>query len=164
MVPIFGPNAEPITTVGLLLRSPFRPLHSRGGRSLEEPRAEQRVEKAPFREYDRGRKGALDCAPPPSEPYGRFSRIRLSGRWFTSRGLTRLGMGLFQTEQPLLGKVGVGPALMVSSLGRPLRLLRFRRMLRRRPRTHPSRFGNVVSMAVFEVLKPAAQGSVDVRE
>ena len=28
---------------------------------------------------DRGRKAALSCGSPPSEPYGRFSRIRLSG-------------------------------------------------------------------------------------
>ena len=33
---------------------------------------------------DRGRNGALVCATPPSEPDVRISRIRLSGRWFTS--------------------------------------------------------------------------------
>jgi hypothetical protein len=30
---------------------------------------------------DRGRKGRLSSTPPPSEPDGRFSRIRLSSRW-----------------------------------------------------------------------------------
>lgn len=29
--------------------------------------------------HDRGRKDRLDSVPPPSEPYGRISRIRLSG-------------------------------------------------------------------------------------
>jgi len=29
---------------------------------------------------DRGREGALSCAPPPSEPYVQFSRIRLSSQ------------------------------------------------------------------------------------
>jgi hypothetical protein len=32
---------------------------------------------------DRGREGF--CTSPPSEPYGRFSRIRLSSRWFPHR-------------------------------------------------------------------------------
>src|SRR5271156_1526272 len=32
---------------------------------------------------DRGREGL--CTSPPSEPYGRFSRIRLSSRWFPHR-------------------------------------------------------------------------------
>src|SRR4051812_5734054 len=31
--------------------------------------------------YDRGRESRLASAPPPSEPYRRISRIRLSGRW-----------------------------------------------------------------------------------
>ena len=31
---------------------------------------------------DRGRKARLVSGSPPSEPDGRFSRIRLSGRWF----------------------------------------------------------------------------------
>ena len=34
---------------------------------------------------DRGRSGELNPAPP-SEPYGRFSRIRLSGQWPRCRG------------------------------------------------------------------------------
>ncbi len=34
---------------------------------------------------DRGREGALSYAPPPSEPYVRFSRIRLSGQRFYLR-------------------------------------------------------------------------------
>ncbi|MCA9441495.1 MAG: hypothetical protein KC964_11855 [Candidatus Omnitrophica bacterium] len=38
----------------------------------------------PFEDFDRGRESALVCASPPSEPDVRFSRIRLSGRWFTA--------------------------------------------------------------------------------
>src|SRR5271169_259802 len=37
----------------------------------------------PTRNSDRGREGF--CTSPPSEPYGRFSRIRLSSRWFPHR-------------------------------------------------------------------------------
>ena len=36
----------------------------------------------------------MDCATPPSEPDMRISRIRLSGRWFTSRGLTNMLKGV----------------------------------------------------------------------
>jgi len=34
---------------------------------------------------DRGRESRLGSAPPPSEPDGRVSRIRLSSRWFYRR-------------------------------------------------------------------------------
>jgi hypothetical protein len=34
------------------------------------------------RHNDRGRENRLNSVPPPSEPDGRISRIRLSSRWF----------------------------------------------------------------------------------
>ncbi|MCP5555320.1 MAG: hypothetical protein H7A54_16895 [Akkermansiaceae bacterium] len=42
---------------------------------------------------NRGRDGALDCATPPSEPDGRFSRIRLSSQRVTR--LRRLAVSFF---------------------------------------------------------------------
>jgi len=44
--------------------------------------------------FDRGREGRLVSAPPPSEPDVRISRIRLSGRWFTSLRIDRQTQGL----------------------------------------------------------------------
>ena len=63
---------------------------------------------------------------PPSEPDGRISRIRLSSRWYyLTRGLKGLRMGCLQAEQPMLGKEGVWPALMVvAPRPRPRRRLR----------------------------------------
>jgi hypothetical protein len=53
-------------------------------------------------EADRGRNGRLPGAPP-SEPYVRFSRIRLSGRWFTAeridKPLHRLWIGRTTRER-----------------------------------------------------------------
>jgi len=43
---------------------------------------------------DRGRNSRLNPAAPPSEPYVRIYRIRLSGRWFTSGRIDRLRYGL----------------------------------------------------------------------
>ena len=72
-------------------------------------------------------------------------------------------MGRFQAEQPVLGKVGVRPAMVIVRLG-PDRVgpSRLRRMLRRRMRTQPSSGRKTIRMAVFEVLKPAAQRPIDV--
>ena len=61
-----------------------------------------------------------------------------------SSGLASQGKGRGHGEQPLLGKVGVGPALMVSPRPRPSPPCRRRRMLRRRIRTPLSSRPNVV--------------------
>ncbi len=89
---------------------------------------------------DRGRDGALSCPAPPSEPDGRISRIRLSSQQVAP--LRRLALSLarasFQAEEPVLGKVAVGPAVMVEPRPRPRPPRRLRRMARSAPRTHPS--------------------------
>ena len=46
------------------------------------------------RNKDRGRNSRLNPAAPPSEPYVRVYRIRLSGWWFTSGRIDRLRHGL----------------------------------------------------------------------
>jgi hypothetical protein len=49
----------------------------------------------------RGRDGALSCAAPPSEPYRRISRIRLSSRWrCRSHGLTACARAATQENSP----------------------------------------------------------------
>ena len=40
----------------------------------------------------------MSCAAPPSEPYVRFSRIRLSSRWFTVERIDRPSRGLRQVR------------------------------------------------------------------
>ena len=66
--------------------------------------------------FDRGRESVLSCAPPPSEPYVRFSRIRLSRRSLLSRRPACRLMGCRQGIQPLGGEKGLRPALMILSI------------------------------------------------
>ena len=50
---------------------------------------------------NRGRDGALSCAAPPSEPYRRISRIRLSSRWcYRSHGLAAYAQAATQENSP----------------------------------------------------------------
>ena len=100
----------------------------------------------PRRQLDRGRNGTLDCATPPSEPDKRFSRIRLSGRRFPSRGLTGGFTGFDSGEKPLLRKVFVRPALMVGSAPGPFRERRLRTILRNLIRIHASSLSKVVRL------------------
>src|ERR1017187_441017 len=50
---------------------------------------------------------------PPSEPCVRFSRTRLSSRWFSSSGVSRVFRSRKQGEQPLIREEGIGPSHMV---------------------------------------------------
>ena len=55
--------------------------------------------------------GKLGCpSSPPSEPDVRFSRIRLSSRWLSSRGLKQSAMGIIKAKIPKVPKVIVWPA------------------------------------------------------
>ena len=87
----------------------------------------------------RGRDGALSCAAPPSEPYRRISRIRLSSRWcYRSHGLAAYAQAATQENSPCSVKQAFGQRMWSSPRPRPFLRHRLRRMLRRRMRTHPS--------------------------
>src|SRR5262245_9548286 len=102
-------------------------------------------------------------ASPPSEPYVRFSRIRLSSWWFPHRGLSRGLPSCVKREQPGLGEEGVGPALVIGwteSKARPLFLLA-------QEGAQPSanelvQHDKGAGMGMFEVAEPAAQHRVEV--
>ena len=51
---------------------------------------------------DRGREGFYTS--PPSEPYGRFSRIRLSSRWFPHRGCLACRQAVSRVNSPAVAK------------------------------------------------------------
>src|SRR5712691_11719322 len=56
--------------------------------------------------YDRGREG---CSPsPPSEPYGRFSRIRLSSRQFPHRECLAVSQAVWSASSPAWAKNALG--------------------------------------------------------
>src|SRR3954464_14869724 len=59
--------------------------------------------------------GARYALAPPSEPYGRFSRIRLSRKAVSSWRLQCQAARFHQTEIPELVKVGVWPFLMIAA-------------------------------------------------
>lgn len=67
---------------------------------------------------DRGRKDRLGSIPPPSEPDGRISRIRLSSWWFTSKRVDGTGIGSAQVQQPLPEGPGCRPATAPRREGR----------------------------------------------
>src|SRR6266704_4352548 len=64
------------------------------------------------RAHDSGRESGV-TAPPPSEPDGRFSRIRLSGWWGLPVRLSIGARAVFQTKQPLRRKPSVRPLFTI---------------------------------------------------
>lgn len=83
---------------------------------------------------DRGRDGALGCAAPPSEPYVRVSRIRLSGQRVPRRDCSSRSRASSSERYPSARKKAFGH-LAWSPWLRPdprPRLLRLRRMRRSR--------------------------------
>src|SRR5208283_4540828 len=107
---------------------------------------------------DRGRKDRLISVPPPSEPYRRISRIRLSSQWYSpQRGLTRRPMGCFQAIQSQASKVRIRPALMIRAAAPPPLFLPFPEYASQ-PTPNPTiQLGERRFIAVFEVFKPASQ-------
>src|SRR3989304_5983265 len=78
------------------------------------------------------------------------------------RGLTDQDMGRCQVEQPLLGKVGIRPAVMVRSSSSSTASLSFAEDT---PQTHTDpavECGEGAAVAVLEVFKPATQRAVDI--
>src|SRR5277367_6240235 len=59
--------------------------------------------------------GGKALASPPSEPYVRFSRIRLSSREFLSSRLSRRQPGRVKREQPGFREEGIWPALVIGA-------------------------------------------------
>src|SRR5437867_3069272 len=72
-----------------------------------------RLSIASYLKSDRGRERLSPS--PPSEPCVRFSRTRLSSRWFPHRGLARQLPGCIHGEQSLGCEEFSGPALMILS-------------------------------------------------
>ena len=113
---------------------------------------------------DRGRKGRLSSTPPPSEPCeADLPHTALRSVVLPPRGLTVRRMSCDQAIQPLCGKEGVGPALMVRSSATSALSLPSPEDAAK-PHPGPAvqrREGGRV--ALFEVFKPASQRRVQRR-
>ncbi len=99
---------------------------------------------------------------PPSEPDVRISRIRLSGRRFTSRGLEQGTMGIVKAKIPKVPKVLVWPASVVPAPADALFLVIATQDASEPAPDPPIKRLEGCTMAVFEVFKPSFVGSANV--
>jgi hypothetical protein len=75
------------------------------------------------------------------------------------RGLNGLGMGGYQTEQPVLDKVGVRPALVIEASAASSDATTFAKDASQ-PHPHPFIEGDEdIGVAMFEVFKPAVRAT-----
>src|SRR5882672_1293209 len=82
------------------------------------------------------------------------------------RGLAGQGMSFLQAKEPMLGKEGIGPALMIGAVnfGHPFVAETFAQEASQPPADPAVHQSECRAMAVLEVLEPSSQGAVHVRD
>ena len=103
--------------------------------------------------------GTAGCARRPSRQTGRadFPHPAFQLMMLPLRGLNDLGMGRFQTKQPMTGKEGIRPALMISTATRSTTTAAFAQNATQ-PHADPSVYRTErVPVTVLEVREPTSE-------
>src|SRR6516164_8429792 len=116
------------------------------------------------RALDRGRESGIGRAPSLRTGQAVLPHPALQWVVLPPRGLTGQGMSLSSGEETLLGQESMGPALMIRTPTASFPLAAEAQQATQ-PHAHPFVQGDEhESTTVLEVLKPASQGPVQVRE
>ena len=112
---------------------------------------------------DRGRKRLSPS--PPSEPCVRFSRTRLSRRWFPHRDWLASFAGCSHGEQSLGREECIGPALMILSTNSHARSLLLLSKYRPQPSTHKAIHPlKGIRMSMLEIVKPTTKRRIHISD